>query len=110
MAGKFVLKPTASGGYRFNLKAGNGETILTSQNYSSKEGALHGIESVKENAPKDDRYDRLTNKAGEPYFNLKAANGQIIGNSEGYSSTSAMENGIASVKVNAPTASVVDES
>ncbi|SDG02511.1 YegP family protein [Terriglobus roseus] len=109
MAGKFVLKPTSSGGYRFNLKAGNGETILTSQNYSSKEGAQHGIESVRENAPNDERYDRLTNKAGEPYFNLKAANGQIIGNSEGYSSTSARDHGIESVKTNAPAATVAEE-
>lgn len=109
MAGKFVLKPTSSGGYRFNLKAGNGETILTSQNYSSKESAQHGIESVRENAPNDERYDRLTNKAGEPYFNLKAANGQIIGNSEGYSSTSARDHGIESVKTNAPAAAVAEE-
>lgn len=109
MAGKFVLKPTASGGYRFNLKAGNGEIILTSQNYSSKEGAQGGIESVKENAPKDERFERLTDKAGSPRFNLLAGNGQVIGTSESYSSVAARENGIESVKKNAPTAVVVEE-
>ena len=56
----------------------------------------------------DERYERKTSTKSEPYFNLKAANGQVIGHSEMYSSTSAMENGIASVKKNAPTATVVD--
>jgi uncharacterized protein YegP (UPF0339 family) len=109
MAGKFELKPTASGGYRFNLKAGNGEIILTSQNYASKESAQHGIDSVKENAPKDERYDRKEDSSGHPRFNLLAGNGQVIGTSESYSSVSARENGIESVKKNAPTAVVVEE-
>jgi len=109
MAGKFVLKPTASGGYRFNLKAGNGEIILTSQNYAAKESALHGIESVRENAQKDERFERITDKAGQPRFNLLAGNGQVIGTSESYSSTSARDHGIESVKANAPTATVVEE-
>ena len=51
MAGKFELKKTSDGQYRFNLKAGNGEVIATSESYRSKESALNGIESVKSNAP-----------------------------------------------------------
>lgn len=51
MAGKFVIKKTSNGQYRFNLKAGNGEIIATSETYTSKAGAKAGIESVKENAP-----------------------------------------------------------
>lgn len=73
----------------------------------TKAGAENGIESVRNNAPNDSRYDRKTSVSGQPYFVLKAANGEPIGNSEMYSSTTAMENGIASVKTNAPTASVV---
>ncbi|MCR6631229.1 MAG: YegP family protein [Magnetospirillum sp.] len=65
--------------------------------------------SVKKNAPDDGRYDRKTAKDGSPFFVLKAANGQPIGKSEFYSSTSAMENGIASVKKNAPDAAVDDK-
>ena len=92
----------------FNLKAGNGEIILTSQRYVSKGGAENGIESVRTNCQIDSRYDRRVASDDSPYFVLKAANGEIIGNSEMYASTSAMENGIASVKVNGATDNVVD--
>ena len=68
-----------------------------------------GIASVKENAPKDERYERKTAKSGSPMFNLKAANGQVIGTSETYSSESARDNGIASVKTNAPAATTEDK-
>jgi len=108
MAGKFELKKTEAGKYRFNLKAGNGEIILSSESYESKSGAENGIESVKKNAPDDVRYDRKTSSGGQPYFVLKAGNGEAIGRSETYSSTSAMENGINSVKSNAPGATVVE--
>ena len=106
--GKFEIYQDKRGEYRFRLKAGNGQTILASEGYSTKSACENGIASVKKNAPDDARYDRLTSKGGDPYFNLKAGNGQVIGNSEMYSNTSAMENGIASVKKNAPDASVVD--
>jgi uncharacterized protein YegP (UPF0339 family) len=109
MAGKFVLKKAANEQFMFNLKAGNGEVILTSELYTSKAGAQNGIASVKENAPNDDRYDRRTSSSGQPYFVLKAGNGEIIGRSEMYSSTSAMENGIESVKTNAPGAETEDQ-
>ena len=88
--------------------AGNGETILISETYSTKQGAKNGIESVKTNAPNDSRYERKVASNGQPYFVLKAGNGERIGKSETYSSNSAMENGITSVKTNAPTATVVD--
>jgi uncharacterized protein len=107
MAGKFELKKSDNGKYRFNLKAGNGEIILSSESYESKSGAEHGIESVKKNAPDDTHYDRRSSSGGDPYFVLKAANGEVIGRSETYSSASAMENGINSVKSNAPGASIM---
>jgi uncharacterized protein YegP (UPF0339 family) len=108
MAAAFELKGTDSGEFMFNLKAANGEVILTSQRYRAKSGAEDGIESVRVNAAHDERFDRRTSVAGEPYFVLKAANGQVIGTSEMYSSAAAMENGIASVKANAPGAKVKD--
>jgi len=92
----------------FNLKAGNGEIILTSQGYKSKQGCKGGITSVKENAPDEDNYDKKTATDGRFYFNLKASNGEIIGTSQMYTTTSGRNNGIESVQNNAPSADVID--
>lgn len=105
--GKFVITPGSDGDFRFNLKAGNGEIILTSQGYTTKAGCEKGIESVRTNSQVDDRYEKLTAKDGRYYFNLKAANNEIIGRSEMYEGTSGRDSGIASVKANAPGAEVV---
>lgn len=102
MSGYFELKPAAGAQFVFNLKAGNHEVILTSERYATKAGAENGIASVKENAALDERYQRKMAKDNAPYFVLVAANGQTIGRSEMYSSSKAMEGGIASVKANAP--------
>ena len=102
MAGKFELKVSDSGKYHFNLKAGNGQIILSSEMYESKSAATNGIASVQKNAPDDGRYERKTSSNGKPFFTLKAGNGEVIGKSEMYESASAMENGIESVKSNAP--------
>lgn len=107
--GKFVISNRANGEFQFNLKADNGQTILASEGYSSKAACENGIESVKKNASDDARYDRNTAKNGKPYFNLKAGNGQVIGTSEMYESEASRDNGIASVKKNAPEATVTDE-
>ncbi len=108
MAGWFELKKTKDDKFAFNLKAGNGEIILTSETYSSKSAAQNGIDSVKANASADDRYERKVATNGQHYFALHAANKEPIGKSELYTSKAAMENGIASVKSNAPTASLKD--
>jgi uncharacterized protein YegP (UPF0339 family) len=108
MPGKFELRKSSNGQYHFNLKAANGEPLLSSEMYQSKSGAENGIKSVKENAPFDSRYERKTSASNQPYFVLKAANGEVIGTSEMYSSTAARDKGIESVKLNAPTAQVVD--
>lgn len=107
--GKFVITKRANGEFQFNLKAGNGQTILASEGYTTLAACKNGIESVKKNAVEDARYERKEAKNGAPYFNLKATNGQIIGSSEMYSSESARENGIESVKKNAPEAEVVEQ-
>ena len=108
MAGKFELKKGISGKFSFNLKATNGQVILTSQAYDSKAGATNGIESVRKNSADDARFERKESKVGEPFFTLNAKNGQIIGKSEMYKSSASMENGIASVKKNAPDAELID--
>lgn len=108
MAGKFELKVAKNGSYHFNLKAGNGQIILSSEMYESKSAAQNGIASVQKNSPDDGRYERRTSTNGKPYFVLKAGNGQEIGRSEMYESTASMENGIESVKKNGPDAPTVE--
>lgn len=105
---KFEIYKDAKSEYRFRLKAGNGQNILASEGYSSKAGCENGIESVRKNSQDDGRYDRKKSSNGKHYFNLKASNGQVIGTSEMYESSSGMENGIDSVKTNAPDAEVVE--
>jgi uncharacterized protein len=107
MSGHYDLKKSGAQ-YMFNLKAGNGEVILTSERYEAKASALVGIHSVKTNSPLDERYEKKTSSAGQPYFVLKASNGQTIGMSEMYSSTSARDHGIQSVKANGATADIRD--
>jgi uncharacterized protein YegP (UPF0339 family) len=109
MAGKFDIKKSSADEPYFVLKAGNGEVILVSEMYSSKSAAQNGIASVQKNASDDGRYSRMKSSNEKHYFNLKATNGEIIGTSEMYESTSGMENGINSVKKNAPGAKVNDQ-
>jgi uncharacterized protein len=109
MSGKFELKQSTNKQYFFHLKAGNGEIILSSELYTTKASAENGIQSVKTNAPIDSRYDCRNSTSNQPYFVLKAANYEIIGTSEMYTSTSARDNGIESVKQNAPNATIDDQ-
>lgn len=102
--GKFVVTKGKNDEYYFNLKADNGQVILTSEGYKSKAACENGIESVKKNSPSDGRFERKVAKNGKHFFNLKAANSQIIGSSQMYASESGMNNGIESVKKNAPDA------
>jgi hypothetical protein len=109
MAGKFEIYKDKAGEFRFRLKAdGNWEIILVSEGYTTKSSCENGIESVKENAPHDERYDREDAANGEYYFNLKAVNRKIIGTSEMYTSKQSRDKGIESVKKNAPDAEIDD--
>lgn len=109
MAAKFELKKSKNDKFFFNLLATNGQIILSSEMYEAKASAVNGIESVKKNAVDDARYERLLGKDGSPYFTLKATNGQVIGQSQMYSSEKARDNGIDSVKTNAPVATTDDQ-
>ncbi len=92
--------------FHFVLKAGNGQVILTSQMYASKASAMNGIESIKKNCGDEKCWETKTAKNGKFHFNLKSTNGQIIGSSQMYANEAGMNNGIESVKKNAPGADV----
>lgn len=121
--GKFVIKETKTG-VKFDLKAGNGEVIATSEVYTTLDACKAGIESVRKNAPiaavedqtaegcateKNPKFEIYTDKAGEFRFRLTAKNGQTIAASEGYKSLASCKNGVESVKKNAPDAEVTEE-
>jgi len=108
MSGWYELKKSSNGQFRFVLKAANAEVILSSEQYTTRAAAENGIASVQANSPLEERYERKSAKDGKPYFNLKAANHQIIGNSETYSSEAVREKGIASVKANGPSHNIKD--
>lgn len=101
MTGKYVLKNTKSGKFSFNLVADGNQILITSETYESKVAALSGIASCQKNGIEEKRFERKLSTANQPYFVLKASNGQIIGKSQMYASASAMENEIALVKTNA---------
>ena len=120
--GKFVIRETGTG-VKFDLKAGNGEVIATSEVYSSMDSCRKGIASVQKNAPeaavenqtvegyaveKHPKFEVYTDKSGEFRFRLKATNGQVIAVSEGYKALASCLNGVASVQKNAVDAEIVD--
>ncbi len=109
MSGKFESTVGRGGKHRFNLKAGNGQVILTSQGYSDKNGCHNGIESVRKHAARDDMFEKKTSSDGKFYFVLKASNGQVIGTSQRYASASGCSNGIASVKRHAASAKLAED-
>lgn len=106
--GKFEMYEGGDG-FRFRLKAANGQNILSGEAYSSKQGCKDGIASVKKNAAMAERYDVKEAANGKHYFNLKAGNHQVIGVSQQYSSANACKDGMESVMKNAPDAEVVEE-
>ncbi len=108
MAGWFELSKSTDGQFRFVLKAGNAEPILTSELYKTKASAENGIASVQSNADQDERYEKKESSNGKSYFNLKAANHQVIGTSQMYASAKSRDDGIASVKTNGVSKTVKD--
>lgn len=110
MNGRFLISRSTDEQFYFNLLSGSGERILTSELYGARQSIHTGIASVRLNAPLDQQYHRRTDAQGMPYFVLKAKNGEIIGKSESYSSTAAMERGIQAVMSNAPSATIKDDS
>lgn len=98
---KFELYTSKNGEFRFRLKAGNGQTILTSEGYKTKAAAKNGIASVGKNAKRKGAFETKVGRNKKHYFNLKSTNGQVIGASQGYAAASGCNNGMESVKKNA---------
>ncbi len=84
----------------------NGKSILRSENYKEKRNAVNGIESVKKNCGNDKRYELKTSSNGKFFFNLKAANGQVIGTSPMFASEADRQAAIDALKAQGPSATV----
>jgi uncharacterized protein YegP (UPF0339 family) len=108
MAGRYELNKSSDGQFRFLLKDDGGDTLLTSELYHAKSAAQSGFASVQANSPLDARYEKKVSSNGKPYFNLKAANQQVIGSSQMYASEQARDAGIAAVKANGASTTVKD--
>ena len=108
MKGWFELSKSRDNQFRFVLKAANSEIILTSELYRSKASAENGIASVRDNCGSSAHFELMNSKNGKYYFNLKAANHQVIGTSEMYESENGRKKGIASVKLNGKAMTVKD--
>ena len=121
--GKYLIRKT-NDGIRFDLKAANGEVIITSEEYKSKSACMNGIKSVKANAPeanledqtkedfiksKNPKFEIYLDKEGEHRFRLKAKNGHIIAVSEGYKAKKSCLIGIESVRNNSVSEIVEEE-
>jgi len=109
MSGKYLLHPAGDAQFHWDLKAGNAQTILSSQLYKAKAGAESGIESCRNNSGDEVRYTRMVSEKNQPYFVLKSGNGEIIGTSQMYSSEAARDAGVASCKENGPTGVTQDD-
>lgn len=110
MAGKFEIYQDKLGQFRFRLKAGNGEIILASEGFDSKSACINAIEAVKISSGSDSSFERKQTVTGKFFFSLKAENQQLIGSSQSYKTESGRDNGVMSVKKNAPTAMLNDVS
>lgn len=103
----YEIKTTSDGKFIFNLKAPNHQVILTSEVYEQKQSAVSGIDSVRVNGVDTENFEHRVSTAGQPYFVLKARNGEIIGNSQMYSSEAAAKEGVVSVQANSSSTEVV---
>jgi hypothetical protein len=105
---KFEIFKGKDDHFYFHLKAGNGEVILASQGYTTKVNCKKGIDSVINNSKEQENFDKKKAKDGREYFVLMATNGQVVGNSQMYTTTSARDHGIGSVHTNATQAEIID--
>lgn len=119
--GKFLIRQTDTG-WKFDLKAANGETVATSEVYTTRAACVTGAQSVMKHAPKakyadltqqeqaaNPKFELFQDKGGRFRFRLTARNGKIIAVSEAYATKAACEHGIASVRRNAENATFEEE-
>lgn len=105
---KYLITKGGNDEFYFNLTAKNGQVVLTSEGYSAKSGCKNGIESVRKNSPSEANYQVKQAKDGRHFFNLLAANKQVIGSSQMYKSTDSCKTGMESVMTNGPVAEIED--
>lgn len=104
--GKYYIKPSVNGQFYFVLTSENGQVILTSETYTTKQNCENGIASVRQNSPYDSNYKKLVSSNNQYYFTLVASNHQVIGTSEMYTTSYSRDEGISSVKKNGPTSTL----
>jgi uncharacterized protein YegP (UPF0339 family) len=107
--GKYEIGASRGGGYYFNLKATNGQVILTSLMFPTMDECKKALETARMVSSDDTRFERKISTNDKPFFNLVSADGQVLGKSELYESDASMEKGIASVRKNGPTTNIVEE-
>lgn len=95
---KFDVFVGADGDYYFRFVAANGEILLRSEGYTTRQGADNGIDSVVANAPDTRNVDVRQAVDGQWYFTVKAANEEIIATSEMYVSKFNAERGARTVR------------
>jgi uncharacterized protein YegP (UPF0339 family) len=105
---RFVIKTDARGEFRFNLETASGLVVLRSEGYTTKANCLHGVESVRKHAVQEERFERTISRTGDYHFNLKAANGQVVGTSPMYADQDDMEHAIRWVMEAAAAAALVE--
>ncbi len=106
--GQFEIFKGKDGQFRFHLRTGNNEIVLASEAYMTKDSCKKGIESVRRNSADRSKFELLESRDHKNYFNLRAANGRVVGVSETYNSEEARSHGIKVVHTEAPKAKIVD--
>ncbi len=107
MTAHFDLKRISTR-FKFHFRSSEGETILASALYSSKQEAERGMVEARGHAAINDNYDRRVSALGEPFFALTYADGKVLALSEMFPSRASMETAIAFVKQHAVNAPVED--
>ena len=116
----FVLRQVETG-YKFDLKAANGEIVATSEVYTTKAACLKGVQSIRsvaatagcvdmenEAGEKNPKFVIFQDKKGHYRFRLLARNGKIIARSEAYMTRYGCEKGIEAVRANAEDANIAE--
>jgi uncharacterized protein YegP (UPF0339 family) len=108
MAVSFELHKNEKGQFHFSLKAADGGTLLSSEQYESKASAENGMASVKKNSVLPERFEKQVASDGRAYFTLKAANHQVVGTSPMFGTADKRDAMLAMVHAEAELAAVHD--
>ena len=107
-SGGYIVRTTTKKEFRFNLRASNGQVILSSEGYATQANCFTGVTSLREHAEEDHTCERTSSRTGSYHFNLKVTNGQVTGASHSRETSVGMENGIHAVMTHAPAAAMLE--